>query len=962
MNIHEFELRYRAYKGLNYKFNLGRDEKEILNLIKIKKQWVLKKKIQEIWPKELHEITYQTYTTFKIEFLKTKWEQSIKNLDKIFRLTEYIDRLEYELKVIKEMWFNSYFLIVADFIRRSKKHQIIVWPWRWSWAWSLLAWVIRITDINPLPHDLLFERFLNPARISMPDFDIDFEDELRETVINYVIKKYWKEKVCSIWTYMKMATKAAFKDAARAIGLAFDRSNYISNLIPDWSSISEAIHSKDWNEELKNIYNSDKKVQEAVEFWEKLEWNLRQLGVHACGIIIAPEPITTYTWAQYVKDNKELGIVSQFDGPTLETIWLLKMDFLWLRNLSVIKNCIKIITKKAETEWKELPEIFKTFRKEASFYPPQNEKYTFEKVFQTGNTTWIFQFESAGMRRYLIDLKANSLNDLVAMNALYRPWPMEFIPKYIDRKHWREKITYMQNELRTILLQKYNKEEIVEDEKNKLTEDLWPIMNVTYGIAVYQEQLMFLVQSMAWFSLSEADLLRRWIGKKKVEVIEALKKEFIKRWQEFRNYKAETLKFIYEKMIEPAAAYSFNKSHSVCYSEIAYQTWYLKAHYPIAFYAALIRSVEEDTDEMSNYIYEAQLQGIDVLAPHVSYSFNHISAIDGKIRLWFLWIKGIWRDVGESIQEERKKNWIFKSLEDFLKRCEKVINKKSLQSLAKSWALDEFADRKDILENIEQILDRSKSTQNISMWLFGWDIIDTNIVFKNTHKTSMIEKLMMEQDVFKTFVSWHPLDGLYKYIKRYSFISQFKDIENAWAFIIIGYIKDIKRARKKWFFVKVEDISWQMEFFMKDMMNLKKLDIIYIYWYRGRNSSIEKIIRTSHSKLIKQAWGKYDPNMTVTKARKMRRSSKKQNEIITIAPESEPKQTCPKIKEEVKKEKWKNKNSTENIKFQIPESIQKINQILSIIKSNPWNINIFMWSKEFQVNNKWIENIKQLLQ
>jgi len=938
MNIHEFELRYRAFKGLSYKFDLWRDETEIIDLVKIKKQWTLKKKIQKIWPKELHEITYATYTSFKIDFLKKKWEKNIKNLDKIFRLTEYIDRLEYELKVIKEMWFNSYFLIVADFIRRSKKNTIVVGPWRWSGAWSLLAWVIRITDINPLPHDLLFERFLNPARISMPDFDIDFEDELRETVIDYVTQKYWKEKVSFIGTYMKMATKAAFKDAARAIWLAFDKSNYISNLIPDGSSISEAINSKEWNEELKSIYHSEKKVQDAVAFWEKLEWNLRQLGVHACGVIIAPKPITTYTWVQYVKDNKDLGIVSQYDGPTLETIWLLKMDFLWLRNLSVIKNCIKIITRKAETNWKELPEIFKKFRKEASFYPPQNEKYTFEEVFQTGNTTWIFQFESAGMRRYLIDLKANSLNDLVAMNALYRPWPMEFIPKYIDRKHWREEITYMQDELRTTLLKKYNDEKIVKEEKTKLTEDLGPIMDVTYGIAVYQEQLMFLVQSMAGFSLSEADLLRRWIWKKKIEVIEQLKKEFIKRWQEFRNYKAETLKFIYEKMIEPAAAYSFNKSHSVCYSEIAYQTAYLKAHYPIPFYAALIRSVEEDTDEMSNYIYEAQLQGIDVLAPHVSYSFNHIAAIDDKIRLGFLWIKGIGRDIWESIQEERKKNWKFKDLEDFLKRCEKVINKKSLQSLTKSWALDEFADRKDILENIDQVLDRSKSTQNISMWLFWWDVIDTSIVFKKKFETKMIEKLMMEQEVFKTFVSGHPLDWLYRYIKRYSFITQFKDLENAWAFIIIGYIKDIKRARKKGFFVKIEDISWQME--------------------------------------LKQAGWKYNPEMTVTKAREMRNKKNNQNEIIQTIPDDEMNfkdemQSCHNTKnQEENQECWNQENTQNNnkeierkekLEFKVPENIQKINKALSIINSNPGDRYLSIWTKKFKVNNIWIAQINQLL-
>jgi DNA polymerase III subunit alpha len=574
MDLHEFELRYRAYKWLNHKFDLWWDQKTLLEMTKISDQWIVSKDLPDISPQELKEMTLQTYTTFKKDYLQEKQEIKIGS----WTLGEYIDRLEYELKVIKEMGFNSYFLIVADFVRRAKKNQIVVGPWRWSWAGSLLARVIRITEVDPLPFGLLFERFLNPARISMPDFDIDFEDTLREQVINYVREKYGEEKVTSIWTYMQMAPKAAFKDVARVVGIPFEKSNLISSLMPDKMSILDAVKSDDAPEELKSIYEWDEKVKQTAELAAKLEGNMRQLGVHACGIIIAPEKITKYSPVQYIKEDAH-DIVCQYDGPTLETIGLLKMDFLGLRNLSVIKNCIKIIAKKSEKEGIPLDPMYVSFLENMSFLPKIDDEETFKKVFQKWDTTWIFQFESEGMRAYLIKLQADRIDDLVAMNALYRPGPMEFIQTYINRKKGEEKISYMHPELRSELVRRYSAE-VADEEEKKLIEDLWPIMDITYGIAVYQEQLMFLVQAMAGFSLGEADVLRRGVGKKKKEVIEQIKKEFTKKSAEYRNYKSETAQYIYEKMIEPAASYSFNKSHSVCYAMIAYQTAYLKAHHP----------------------------------------------------------------------------------------------------------------------------------------------------------------------------------------------------------------------------------------------------------------------------------------------------------------------------------------------------------------------------------------------
>ncbi len=965
MDIFEFELRYIAYQWLNYKFDLERDDQVILNLVKTTNKWKTDKKIQEITPEEIHSLTNETFTKYKKDFITKHQNYCLYNDNKEYTLWGYIDRLEYELKVIKEMWFNTYFLIVSDFVTWAKKNQIVVGPGRGSGAWSILARLVNITDIDPMPFWLLFERFLNPARISMPDFDIDFEDTQRERVIEYVKDKYWQENVCAIWTFMQMATKAAFKDAARAIWVPFDKSNKFSSLIPDKTSISEAINSTEWNEELKSIYENDSNIKTAVDFWEQLEWNMRQLGVHACGVIIAPDKINTFTPTQYAKEDDH-NVVSQYDWPTLENIWLLKMDFLWLRNLSIIKNCIKIIKKKHEKDGKELPSIFEKFFKDTSFNPPLNDSFTYEKVFKEWDTSWIFQFESTWMRRFLVKLEPDNINDLVAMNALYRPGPMEFIPNYIDRKHWTEKIKYMSDELKSILQSKYWAETVLSEEK-KLVEDLWPIMDITYWIAVYQEQLMFLVQNMAWFSLAEADLLRRWVGKKKIEIIEKIKIEFTEKANKHRDYKPETSKHIYEKMIEPAASYSFNKSHSVCYAWIAYQTAYLKAHFPVEFYAALIRSVEEDTDEQSKYIYETQNHGIDVLAPDINESFNHVAAINWKIRIWFLWIKWIWFDVWEFIQQERQKNGNYKSLEDFLKRCDSIINKKSLEWLIKWWALDNFFDRNTLLHNITSLLERSKSSQNMNMWLFGWDESTQKISFNRVFETSFEEKLMMEQDVFKCFVSWHLLDWLYPYIKKWSFLSRLNVEKNIWPYKIVWYISNIQRAKKKWYFIEIEDISGKREFFFKDILDFKKFDIVIISWFKQewRYPKISKLIKTDRDTLIKNAWSSFNPEITVTKAKWMRIWENK-TELLQIDDGST--QIIEDETLEIENIENINNNTIDDdkndnlyLKFEIPNNIWDIEIMKTILEQNPGDIEIKIWNISRTISQEWLTKLRSLL-
>ena len=1025
MDIFEFELRYKAYSGLNDKFELWRDLDTIINLVKITSRGVTDKKLQEITPDEIHALTLETYTQFKKDFIE-KNKDKLLYKDKEFTVSDYINRLEYELKVIKQMWFNTYFLIVADYVNRSKENEIMVGPWRWSWAWSILAWLVWITDIDPLPFGLLFERFLNPARVSMPDFDIDFEDTQRERVIWHVREKYWSQNVCSIWTFMKMATKAAFKDAARAVWVQFDKSNKFSSLIPDRTPIKVAIELE-WNEEMKSMYDNDTSIQEAVKYSEQLEWNMRQLWVHACGIIIAPEHVDTYSPMQYVKEDTT-DIVSQYDWPTMEKIWLLKMDFLGLRNLSIIKNCIKIIKKRYEKEWKVMPKMFEKFFQNMSFQPDITDKETYDTVFKEWDTSWIFQFESNWMRKFLIQLAPEKIDNLVAMNALYRPWPMEFIPSYIARKTWAEPVKYMHDDLRAVLTKQYWAQ-VADEEEKKLIEDLSPIMWDTYWIAIYQEQLMFLVQNMAWFSLWEADLLRRWIWKKKKEIIEKLKIEFTERWQQFRWYKPETTKFIYEKMIEPAASYSFNKSHAVCYAWVAYQTAYLKTHFPVEFYAALIRSVEEDTDGQSKYIYETQCHGIQVLPPNINESFNHVAAIEWNIRLWFLWIKWIGFDVWEFIQQERKKWWKYKSLEDFLKRCDKVINKKSMEWLIKSWALDEFYDRNTMLENIETILEWSKSSQNMSMWLFGMDTTTTQISFAKKCTTTFEENLMYEQEVFKSFVSWHLLDWLYPYIKKNTFLSWLNVEKNVWPYKIIWYVSNIQRAKKKWFFIEIEDISWKREFFMKELLDVQKFDMVVITWFKQqwRYPKMDKMVITDRETLIKLAWWAYDPTMTVTKAKGLRIWEVKRELLEEIeeqpdeekatataeetnddsiwemveTPETETtvdenyeenmdeniedenieigQEECPPLLKggvggaegDLKSSDFANaqpaplnkgaQEGPENYKFNIPSTTWEINQLKEILNNYPWDIKVKIWLIEKWVSEEWLQELQNLL-
>ncbi len=750
LSSEEWYLRYLSFKWLNWRFDYGFSKEEIFELIK-KVPWKkLEKKLQETSPEELKALSLTYYTDKKKEFLKTLSEDKQK----------YIERLEYELVVIHEMWFDGYFLIVADYINWARDNEVPVWPWRWSAAWSVMAYLSGITDLDPTKYDLLFERFLNPARVSMPDIDTDFADNERDLVVDYCRRKYWADHVAQICTFWTFAARAAVKDVWRVMWIPFAEMNELAKLIPEkpWTKLKWALED---SLEFKQAYEKNPKYKNIIDNALKIEWNVRQLWVHACAVIIAPKSITNFTALQHPPKDENIT-VTQYSAYPLEDLWLLKMDFLWLRNLTIIKRALKIIKNHKNIDL-DISKI------------PLDDKGVFD-IFSAWDTTWVFQFESDWMRKYLKDLSPNRFDDLIAMVSLYRPWPLAYIPAYIERKFWREEIKYMTDDLKKILIEEWCNEEQIEEQRIMLEEDLRKILDVTYWIAVYQEQLMFIVQYMAWFSLWEADLLRRWIWKKKIEVIEELKKEFIEKWKNHRNYHPRVTRYIYEEMIQPAANYSFNKSHAACYAYISYQTAYLKAHFRTEFLTSVMVSDEESMERIVMEVWECESHWINVLAPSVNESLKHFTFIDDKnVRFGLKAIKWLWDWPIDKIIETRTllKGW-FVSLQDFVDRCPKeVINKKSLEALIKSWAMDDLWKRWEMWASIEEIIKYSrkgeKKKESNQIWLFDFDwTYEEKLELKKVIDFTFEEKLKWEKEMIGYSVSWHALDWLKKYSEKRS--------------------------------------------------------------------------------------------------------------------------------------------------------------------------------------------------
>ena len=661
---------------------------------------------------------------------------------------EHLDRMEYELGIIEKMGFSSYFLIVQDFVNWAKKQKIVVGPGRGSAAGSFVSYLTGITDLDPIKYNLLFERFLNPDRISMPDIDMDFADHRRDEVLAYVRKKYGSDHVAQIITFGTMAARAAIRDAGRVLGVEYAYCDKLAKMVPALNKLKKALEN---SAELIQEYNNNSDAKKIIDAALRLEGVARHASVHACGVVITHKPVVEYSPLQYItgKEGSNEGIVTQYSSSSkssyVEKIGLLKMDFLGLRNLTIIENAIRIIKKTTGDEI-EVEKI------------PLEDQQTLD-LLQKGDTTGIFQLESSGMKRYLRQLKPTGLEDLIAMVALYRPGPMEWIPDFIAGKHGRKKVSYLHPKLK-------------------------PILEKTYGVAVYQEQVMEIAREIAGFTPGEADVLRKAMGKKILELIQEEKKKFIQGC--VNNGIGQDLGEKIFAFIEPFAGYGFNRSHAACYALIGYQTAYLKAHYPAQFMAALMNSDKDDTDRIAIEIEEARNMGIEVLPPDINESFKDFAVIfkkekapEGKtipkIRFGLEAIKGVGKHIAESIIEEREKNGPFEDIIDLAERIQdKDLNKKSIEALAMSGAFDNITERNKIIQNIETILNYSKETQKnnssgqSSLFSIGEgdnSIKKIPIQLREVEPATKKQCLSWEKQLLGLYISDHPLRGYQEYFK-----------------------------------------------------------------------------------------------------------------------------------------------------------------------------------------------------
>ncbi|WP_418500328.1 DNA polymerase III subunit alpha [Flagellimonas sp.] len=720
---------------------------------------------------------------------------------------EISERIDFELETIKNSGYPGYFLIVEDFIREARNMDVSVGPGRGSAAGSVVAYCLGITNIDPLKYDLLFERFLNPDRVSMPDIDIDFDDEGRGRVMEYVINKYGANQVAQIITYGTMAAKSSIRDTARVLDLPLGDADRIAKLIPNMSKlnkifgIEEAELKKKFRSdeldkvnELLNISEGDDLEGQTVNMARVLEGSLRNTGIHACGVIITPDDITNFVPVSTAKDSDLY--VTQFDNSVVESAGLLKMDFLGLKTLTLIKDTVKIV--KARTGIELVPDDF-----------PLDDEKTYE-LFQRGDTVGIFQYESPGMQKHMKNLKPTVFDDLIAMNALYRPGPMEYIPSFIARKHGEEEITYDLPEM-----EEYLKE--------------------TYGITVYQEQVMLLSQKLAGFSKGDADVLRKAMGKKIFALLQKLKPQFLDGGEK-NGHPRDILEKIWKDW-EAFASYAFNKSHSTCYAYIAYQTAYLKAHYPAEYMAAVLSNNMNDIKQVTFFMEECKRMGLEVLGPDVNESYYKFAVNkDNAVRFGMGAIKGVGRSAVETIVEHRKKDGPFKSVFDLAKRVDlRAANKKAFENLALAGGFDSFAnthraqyfhhdgDGITFLEKAVKYGAKFQENENSSqVSLFG-DASEVQIpepIVPPCEDWGTMEKLRREKEVVGIYISGHPLDDFKKEITAFcnTSVSAFQNLEEYVnrELSVAGVITDVQHRVSKngkgWALFTLEDYTDSHEF------------------------------------------------------------------------------------------------------------------------------------------------------
>lgn len=727
-------------------------------------------------------------------FEKLKLSEAKKLLDQ-----KIVDQAEYELSIVDKMGFNGYFLIVQDFINWGKDRGIVFGPGRGSAAGSILAYALRITEVDPLEYELMFERFLNPDRISMPDMDIDIQDSRREEVINYCIEKYGRDQVANIVTFGRMAARNSVRDVARVLQVPYAEADRLAKMIPPpvqgrHIPLKESLKA---NPDLKNEYASNEQSQRVFDLAMKLEGTIRSHGVHAAGVVIAPDELVKFTPLEMAQKG---SIATQYSMGPIEELGLLKMDFLGLSNLTIIKNALRII-KKVYGKNIDINTI------------PLDDQKAFE-LLQRGETIGVFQLESAGMTRYLKQLKPNQFTDIIAVVALYRPGPMAEFPRFIEGKNEPSKITYPHSSLE-------------------------PILKDTYGVIVFQEQIIALLQMIAGYTASEADLVRKAIGKKQRDIMRAEEPRFIKGCiaQGLTKSGAERL----WSLIQPFADYSFNKAHAACYGLIAYQTAYLKANFSDAFMAALMTSDFDNTDRLAIEITACKKMGIDVLPPDINESFHEFGILGGQnqIRFGLDAIKNVGHGaVDEIIRAREAAGGRLESLNDYAKYVScRIVNRKALESLVKAGALDAFGERSLLINNIDNILNVSQRLQKESdagqVNLFGETTVASvspSISLEPGEPISPQQILGWERELLGIYLSDHPL-AAYKDIlaARATSIASLSKSHDGRLIKVGGSINQIReittRNGSKMAFIKVADLAGETELIVFPKTYIKTADI-----------------------------------------------------------------------------------------------------------------------------------------
>ncbi len=692
-------------------------------------------------------------------------------------------RLEYELDLILNAGYAAYFLIVQDLVTWAKNHGIVVGPGRGSAAGSIVSYLLNITDVDPLLYDLYFERFLNPERVSMPDIDLDFADIRRDEVLAYVEEKYGKDHVAQIITFGTMAARVSVRDVGRVLGKSYSFCDTFAKLIPQTMTLAESYKNVD---ELRNFIIQNEDAKEIFEIAKRLEGVARHTSVHACGVVVTPEPLVEYLPCQYASPDDKT-IITQYSLHSVEDLGLLKIDFLGLSNLTILEHAQNIVrrTRGVSIQYNTLP---------------LDDPLTY-RLLQEGRTTGVFQLESAGMKRYLKALQPTEMEDIIAMVALYRPGPMELIPDFISGKKGIKKPKYIHPALE-------------------------PILKKTYGIAVYQEQVMKIAQELGGFSLGAADVLRKAVGKKIPKLLAEQKEKFIAGCK--RNNISESLAREVFDFIEPFAGYGFNRSHAACYAFIAYQTAYMKAHYPAEFMAALLTADQHNMDRISIEIEECKQMQITVLPPDINESSKTFTAVQdpatgtySRIRFGLLAIKNVGEHIVDSIVAERDAHGPYESLEDFLLRVpDKDLNKKSLDSLIRCGALDRFGARNKMVYNSERLLSfhrgSSSDLHTKQASLFGALSMRRSIVLDEAPVIDQGLQLAWEKELLGLYLSDHPLQRIDDLLR--SHVSTCRDVKSRTdeglvriAGLVSSSKKIITKKNESMLFARLEDMTDSLE-------------------------------------------------------------------------------------------------------------------------------------------------------